>query len=106
MKKTIGAIILAVIFIGCVTTSRTNYNTLSAVMVTTDSATKAYLDMVIQGKVSTNGVPFVLRTWDKFRVAWKGAVSLAAMGTNAPASETVLTASSNVLFTIQQVRSQ
>jgi len=91
---------------GCANQNRVTYQTLSGVYTATSGALDVYLDLVTHGQVKTNGVPGVLRAWDGFRVVWGQAVALASFNTNAPATGMVLTASSNVVSTINLARTQ
>jgi hypothetical protein len=89
---------------GCATQGRVAYNTLAAVYTATDTATKSYLDLVMQGQVKTNSVPTVMRAWDGFRAVWSTAVIMASGNTNAPVTDVVTGASSNVVYTINTAK--
>ena len=95
------AVICAVVFlIGCTTASRTIYNTLASVQVTTSGAYSAYLDLVVQGKVSTNSVPLVSKDYTIYQNVWNAAVSVAELGVQAPATAPVSDAAAKVLADI------
>jgi len=84
----------------------TTYNTLSSVHLTTSGAYNAYLDLVVQGKLSTNMVPVVSRDYSTFIAVWNGAVSIAASGVTAPASPAVANASATVLADINVAKTK
>lgn len=88
------------IFIGCATQSRTLYNTLASVQATTSGAYSGYLDLVVQGKLTTNSVPVVSRDYTLFQGAWSSAVTMAAGGVTNPAPQNVTEASAKVLADI------
>lgn len=103
MKKLIP--LLALLFIvGCASQSKTIYNTLSSIQITTSGAYNAYLDLVVQGKLSTNSVPVVSRDYTAFQAAWNGAVAVAAMGINSPPTQPVVDASTKVINDINQLK--
>ncbi len=99
MRKLIPILALALI-VGCVTPSRTIYNTLASVQVTTAGAYNAYLDLVVQGKVATNSVPTISRDYTSFLAVWTSAVTVAAAGVNSPATAPVTEASAKVIADI------
>jgi hypothetical protein len=99
MKKltSLAAALAVAVLIGCATTGTTVYRTLATVQITTSSAYNAYLDLVVQGKVSTNMVPVVSRDYTAFVAVWNGAVGVAALGVQAPATAPVIDAANKVI---------
>lgn len=89
---------------GCTSTSRTTYNTLASVQVATTGAYNGYLDLVVQGKVTTNAVPTVSRDYNLFQTVWSGAVVVARWATNTPASQQVLDAAAVVVTDINKAK--
>lgn len=100
MIKSLAAIVALAIVVGCASQSKTVYNTLASVQVTTSGAYNAYLDLVVQGKVPTNSVPVVSRDYTIFQGVWNGAVQVASLGVQAPATAPVSAASAAVLADI------
>ena len=102
MKKTLAAVSVALLIglMGCVSASKTVYNTLASVQATTSGAYSGYLDLVVQGKLSTNSVPMVSKDYTIYQAVWNSAVSVAALGTNAPATQPVTDAASKVVADI------
>ena len=98
--KTLAAICAVAFLIGCATASRTVYNTLASVQVTTSGAYSAYLDLVVQGKLPTNSVPLVSKDYTIYQNVWNSAVSVAALGVNAPATQPVTDAAAKVVADI------
>jgi hypothetical protein len=99
MRKltSLAAALAVAVLIGCATTGTTVYRTLATVQITTSSAYNAYLDLVVQGKVSTNMVPVVSRDYTAFVAVWNGAVGVAALGVQAPATAPVIDAANKVI---------
>lgn len=97
MNRLLSTLAVAIL-IGCAT-NRT-FQTLSATEQAVDIGYRAYIDLVIQGKVKTNNVPIVAHAYNDFQAAMKAAVLLSQSNTNAPASQSILDAASNILVTI------
>lgn len=93
--------VIALLIFGCSTAQRrTAYNSLATVGLTTDAAMKSYLDLVIQGQISTNSVPVVARDYQIFQGAFNLAVITAQFNTNAIASAEIIRLSNVVLSDI------
>lgn len=93
--------LIALLILGCSTSQRRiAYNSLATVGLTTDTAMKGYLDLVIQGYVSTNSVPVVARDYQIFQGAFSLAVAAAQFNTNAIASPELIRLSNVVLSDI------
>ena len=101
--KTLAAVLAVAFLIGCAT-SAVAYKTLSALQVTTSAAYAGYLDLVVTGKLTTNSVPVVSRDYTLYLATWNAAVSIAAQGTNAPATQPVTDASAKVISDITQAK--
>jgi hypothetical protein len=90
---------------GCSTSQRrATYNSLATVGHTTDAAVKSYLDLVIQGQVSTNSVPTVAKNYQTFQAAFNAAVALAQFNTNAVAPPNVVALSGVVINSINTAK--
>lgn len=98
--KSLSAVFAVAILIGCVSASKTVYNTLASVQVTTSGAYSAYLDLVVQGKLTTNSVPLVSKDYTIYQTVWNTAVSVASLGVNAPATQPVTDAAAKVVADI------
>jgi len=89
--------ILAAMIVGCVSQSRTVYNTLASIQVTTSGAFNTYLDLVVTGKLATNSVPAISKDYNTFQALWSSAVMVAQFNTNSVAPADVITASTTVI---------
>lgn len=98
--KTLAAAIAVAFIVGCATQSATLYKTLASVQVATSQAYNAYLDLVVQGKLATNSVPVVSRDYSAFQSVWNGAVAVASLGIQAPATQPVTDAAAKVVADI------
>jgi len=76
------------------------YNTLASVQVATSGAYSAYLDLVVTGKLSTNSVPLVSKDYTVYQQVWQVAVTTAALGVQAPATQPVTDAAAKVVADI------
>lgn len=94
--QTLAAACAVAFLVGCATQRATLFKTLASVQVTTSQAYNAYLDLVVQGKLSTNSVPVVSRDYTAFQAVWNGAVSVAALGVQAPPTQPVTEAAAKV----------
>lgn len=93
--------VIALLMFGCSTAQRRiAHNSLATVGLTTDAAIKSYLDLVIQGQVSTDSVPVVARDYQIFQGAFNLALVAAQRDTNAIASAEVIRLSNVVLSDI------
>ena len=98
---TLAGILFLAVIIGCATNqSATAYKTLAAVQTTTAGAYSAYLNLVVTGQLKTNSVPTVSRDYTMFLAVWNAAVSVAASGTNAVATDVVANAAGAVISDI------
>lgn len=102
--KSLAAVFAVAFLIGCASQQRVTYNTLASVQVATTGAYSSYLDLVIQGKVTTNSVPTVSKDYDIFQTVWNGAVVVARWATNSPASQQVLDAAAVVVTDINKAK--
>jgi acetylglutamate synthase len=103
MKKLIIPIIAALL-IGCVSQSRTVYNTLASIQVTTSGAFNTYLDLVVTGKLATNSVPAISKDYNTFQTLWSSAVMVAQFNTNSVAPTEVISASTTVITDIANAK--
>lgn len=86
---------------GCSTSQqRKTVNTIASLGYTVDAAVKSYFDLVVAGKVATNDVPTVAKSYSLFQVAYNTALTVAALNTNAPPSVDLNNAASQTLLTI------
>ena len=79
---------------------KTAFNTLASVQLSTQAAYNGYLDLVVQGQVTTNEVPTVSQDYTLFMTVWAATVQLASQGTNAPATAPVAAAAAKVITDI------
>ena len=87
--KLIPTLALSLLVSGCTSTSqRTTYNTIATVEQTATVAVDDYYTLVLQSKLSTNGVPEVSKAFNDLQAAAVLATSVAQNGTNnlAPAN--------------------
>jgi len=94
MKKLIivAALLVAVlIFPACNTASRrTAYNSIATVEQSATLAVDDYYTLVLQGKVSTNGVPAISHAYNNLQAAANLAATASQAGTNALASSALV----------------
>jgi len=96
MKKLIIIVALAV---GCSTSQPKVYTTLATTEQAVDAGYKAYLDLAVMGRISTNNVPIVSKAYDAFQTAMSIAVVL-GQSTNALASSNIVNSATQVLALI------
>ena len=102
MKKTI--LLLPVLGLslclisGCATNKA--YTTLAAAEQSVDAAYKAYNDLLVQGKVSTNSAPTVAKAYNNFQLTVTVATAMANGNSNAPAPTNLVSQASSVISTI------
>lgn len=88
-----GALTLPVVTTGCKTSQqKLAVNTLFTVGKTVDATYKAYLDLVISGKLATNNVPRVSADYRTFQQVYSTGIEFVAGNTNAAAPQMVLDA--------------
>jgi len=76
---------------GCNTPQqRATYNTIATVEQTASTSVDAYYTLVLQGKVSTNGVPTVAHAFNELQAAIALAAATAQNGTNALAPANIV----------------
>lgn len=111
MKRFLAACYLAValcvggsfVIVGCSTTQqKAAVNTIFSLQTATHAAYDAYIDAVITGKASTNGVPAVSRALSQFNYATLIALNAAQFGTNAVAPANLQILSDDMLALIKQ----
>lgn len=91
------------VIVGCSTTQqKAAVNTIFSLQTTTHAAYDAYIDAVIAGKASTNGVPAVSRALNQFNAATLVALNAAQFGTNAVAPSNLQLLSADLLNLIKQ----
>jgi uncharacterized protein YcfL len=97
MKKLIVSSLSLILFIGCSTTQqRTTYNTIFTVEQTATTAVQIYYGLVLEGKVSTNGVPTISKAFNDFQSAASLATITAEQGTNALAPASLILEASSL----------
>ena len=103
MKKTIIRNIFLIalafstgIFIGCASANLNAFKTLGSTEVAVTAAYSGYVDLVIQGKVPTNGIPNVSHAFNAFQSGMSAAVIAAQFNTNSIATADVAALAQNV----------
>lgn len=87
---------------GCQTSQTTkNYQSLASVGKTTDTAVKSYLDLVVTGKVATNAVPAVMRSYTLFQAQFNQALVEAQGTNNVQATPELMNLSQTVISNIE-----
>lgn len=85
------------LFISCSTSSqKTAYNTIATVEQTATLGVDDYYKLVLAGTVTTNGVPAVSKAYNDLQAAAQLAASVAASGTNALATGSLVIEASNL----------
>jgi len=102
--KSIAAVLAVAFLIGCASQSKVLYNTLASVQVATTGAYNSYLDLVVQGKLTTNSVPVISKDYNLFQQVWSAAVYVAQWQTNSAVPQSVLDASSKVVTDINAAK--
>lgn len=69
-----------------------------------DAALDSYLDLVVAGKLATNGVPTVLTSYGLYQKAYNDALTIVLGNTNAPAPPALSQAVSSFTTTITNVK--
>lgn len=91
--------ILAVLCLLCAC-ANTTYKTLYAVGHAVDSGYSAYLDLVVTGKLRTNGVPAISAKYNSFQIIYGEAVAVAQFNKNATPPTNVTVQAAQVLTAI------
>ena len=95
----------AIITAGCTTNQqKIAYNTLYSVEKSTTAAYDGYIDSVIKGISTTNGVPRVSRAYNTFQASFLVALDAAQFHTNALAPSALIVESMDVINLINQVK--
>lgn len=102
--RTITAVLAVAFLIGCVSQGRLAYNTLASVQVATTGAYNSYLDLIVQGKLTTNSVPAISKDYNLFQQVWSAAVYVAQWQTNSAVPQSVLEASAKVVTDINTAK--
>ena len=90
---------------GCKTSQQqAAFNTLYSVEHTTVSAYDGYLDLVVAGKLTTNAVPRVAKSFNTFQASFLVALDAAQFNTNALAPANLLVESQDVINLITQIK--
>lgn len=83
MKKIFLSLSLCICILGCTTPQQTaTYNSLYTIEQTADNSYKAYVDLIIQGKISTNSLPQVAHIYNDLHGAIILANTINQAGTN------------------------
>lgn len=114
MKKYITLAILAVALIGMpalVTTGckaptqqKLALNTITSSHQAVDFALDSYLDLVLNKKLATNGVPAVMQSYGVYQSAYNAALTLVLGNTNAPAPPELNKAATSFTDTVTQAK--
>jgi hypothetical protein len=90
---------------GCTTSEqRKTVNTIATLGYTVDASYKAYLDLIVRGKLKTNSVPAVARSYELFQSAFNSALVVAALNTNTPPSVELSKAAAQLQSSIQTAK--
>ena len=93
--------------VGCVTTPKqAAFNTLYSVEKLTTGAYDGYIDSVIVGQSTTNGVPRVSSAYNKFQGSFVIALDAVQFNTNALAPASLVTESGDVINLINQFKNK
>lgn len=96
-----------VIITGCTTNSqRTAYNTIASVEQTATVAVDDYYTLVIQGKLSTNGIPTISKAYNDLQATISLAVLTTENGTNALAPGNIVLEASQLGTLITTIEGQ
>jgi len=95
-------IVFLVVIIGCVTSPA--YKSLYTAGHATDAAVKSYFDLVVAGKVRTNGVPTVAKAYTEFQAVYAVALKAAQGNINAPPDATVIAQESEVFSVLEKAK--
>lgn len=98
--QSLAAVLTVAFVVGCVSQSRTAYNTLASIQAVTTGAYGDYLNLVVKGKLPTNSVPTISKDYNTFQATWTAACMIAQWNTNSVAPQQVLDASANVITEI------
>jgi len=87
---------------GCQTTTqqKLSVNTITTTHQVVDAALDSYLDMVIGGKLATNGVPAVMTSYGLYQIAYNNALVIVLGNTNAPAPISLTDAATSFTTTV------
>jgi len=102
--KSIAAIAVIALLVGCVSQQRRTYNTLATVKYATDASVSAYFELVARQQASIAGVPTVSKAYNTFEEVFVSAVSVAALGTNSVPTPGVIAASEGVTAAIMTAK--
>jgi uncharacterized protein YcfL len=92
MKKLLLSLSFGALLIGCTATQQTTaYQSISTVYLSAKTAYDIYIESVITGKSSTNGVPAVSAAYNKVQAGVVFAASISENSTNALAPASLLT---------------
>lgn len=86
------------------TAQRQAFNTVYSLGATVDASYRAYLDLVVTGQVSTNGVRAVAQQYNAFQDAFRAAVVVVTLNTNAPAPASLIGKAAEVTATIENAK--
>ncbi len=107
MKKILASLILCAVLVGCTSTSqRTAYNTIASVEQIATVTVDDYYTLVLQGRLSTNGVPAVSKAFNSLQAAAALAATASKAGTNALASDSLILEASQLGVLINAVKTQ
>jgi len=83
---------------------RITFNTISSMESGVDSAYKAYLDLVVTGKVSTNAVPSISQKYDLFQTAVRTSITVSTLSSNSPPSGALTAQAADILTSISAAK--
>ena len=88
--------VIAILTVSCAG-RKAAYDTLYTIGKTTDSAMKSYVDLVVKKKISTNSVPAVTATYNKYQLVYRMALTVATNDVTAPAPVNVVSESATFI---------
>ena len=108
IKPTLGILLVIVACSGasCPNQQKTTFNTIASLEQTVDAAYKSYLDLVIQGKISTNSVPSVGLKYNTFQSAIRMGIVMTTLSTNAPPNSAYMNMGMDVLTAINSAKGE
>jgi hypothetical protein len=108
MRNQIAILVIAVFaVVGCVTTPKqAAFNSLYSVEKLTTGAYDGYIDSVLNGQSTTNGVPRVSSAYNKFQSSFVIALDAVQFNTNALAPTSLVIESGDVINLINQFKNK
>jgi hypothetical protein len=93
--------IVIAVLCGCTSPRQAAVKTLAAIGISTDAAYRSYLDLVVAGRVSTNGIPRVGAAYTSYQAIYNQAVVFVEHNTSL-SLDSVTAASTKVITVITE----